>query len=478
MKKLNRRQLLQHSYRYGLGLTALGVLPTFLAGCGPSNSNASTSTSKTGTDLASFLARAGKPYKGINLNVLAISSAQAAAAQSVIADFTSATGINVSFTSLSENETITKAQITLSSHAPGFDILQAESFFIPLYAQNHWLEPIDHLMHDKALTYPGLRLSAYAPSALNQLTGQGNLYALPMFIATQVFYYRTDIFHQHGITPPTTFAQLQSVCQKINGKPLPAIALRSGIGPTENVFDWTAWLYAFGGRFFKSFDPTTGKYGPPDLDSPQAIQSAQFYASILQHYAPSGSLSWQVADVVRAFESGQVAMMQEGSPFGGTLNDPAQSRVAGKVGAFPIPAGPSGQFFPSAAQGWAINRYSRHPEAAWLFTQWATDPGTMLKACLVSPFSSPPIPAIFENPKFVKKYQFTGFLPSVNTSLKGKASPDQGSYIPGLVDWNSVGQAVSTYLNEIITGQVSAAKGMKAANTEVNAILTRSGYYS
>ena len=48
------------------------------------------------------------------------------------------------------------------------------------------------------------------------------------------------------------------------------------------------------------------------------------------------------------------------------------SQVAGKVGYALFPSGPGGSGTVVAARGLAIAKQSAHPEAAWLFCQWAT----------------------------------------------------------------------------------------------------------
>ena len=49
--------------------------------------------------------------------------------------------------------------------------------------------------------------------------------AMPMFVATQIFYYRKDIFEAQGITDlPKTFDELVAVCKAVNNNPVHALA--------------------------------------------------------------------------------------------------------------------------------------------------------------------------------------------------------------------------------------------------------------
>ncbi|MGV8970679.1 MAG: ABC transporter substrate-binding protein [Rhodoglobus sp.] len=452
-------------------LAVIALAAPLLAGCGAAGGD-EPAANKTppplgagmSQEFSDFLATAAKPYAGTTVNVLAISSAQSAAMEAIKGEFEDVTGINVNVTSVAENDLVTKAQVTLSSGSPGFDVLQTLSFFVPSYAQNDWLLPVDELSNDTDITYPGLDTSAYAPSAVGQLTYADELWAMPMFVATQVFYYRTDIFKQYDVKVPTTMEELVKVIETIDSDEVPAIAMRAASGSTQNLFPWTSWLYNSGGSYYGKLDSETGQYSDPSLDSPEAVAAAELYAKMLQEHGPSGALNWTVADVTRAFLSGQVAMIQEGSPFGGTINDPAQSAVAGEVGAFAMPAGDAGSYYPSAAQGWGINRYSENAEASWLFSQWATDPGVLLEASLASQFPAPPLTTVFRNPDFRAKYDFPGFLDSLETSLSGETSPIGGSYIPALLDWQATGQQVSVEFNKVINGQEDAKDALTEAN--------------
>jgi len=446
--------------------SAAAVL-VFIAACSSTStptSSSATAGQEMSSELKAFLTEASKPYKGQTVNVLAVSSVQSKVISDLKGEFTDATGINVKITSLAESDAIAKTQVTFSAQSPGFDVMQALSFFVPQYASNNWLVPVDELKKNSKVTYPGLSTDAYATSSVAQMSYASKLWAMPMFAATQVMYYRADVFQKYGVQVPKTMDELLNVIAKIDSPEVRGIALRTASGSTQNLFPFSSWLYNQGGSYYGKLDANTGKYSEPALDSPEAIKAAQMYAKVVQDHAPTGSLNWTFADVTRAFLAGQVAIMQEGSPFGGTLNDPAQSTVAGKVGAFAIPAGPAGSYFPSAAQGWAVSKYSARPEASWLFAQWATDPSVLLEASLKEQFPAPPLTSVFTNPDFIKKYDFPGFLDALKTSLDGKSSPIGGPYIPAVPNWAATGQPVSVDFNKIINGQSSAAAAFADAN--------------
>ena len=45
--------------------------------------------------------------------------------------------------------------------------------------------------------------------------GDGKMYTLPLSKSTEVLYYNADFFEEHELTPPTTWAEMETLCKKI-----------------------------------------------------------------------------------------------------------------------------------------------------------------------------------------------------------------------------------------------------------------------
>ena len=455
------------SRRTFLRAGALGSLaviaPALLSGCGEART---VSGDRVPGELGEFLTAAGRRHAGKTLNISCINTVQSGAIKKLLSEFEGTTGVRVNMMPLAENAQITKIAVTLGAESEAFDLYQVQNVFVPQYADRDWFVTVDELMQDPSRVAPGYSLDAYAPSAVTQLTTGGRVIAVPMFLATQVVYYRTDLFAQAGVgSVPRTFADLEQVCHRLLDTGVAPIALRGAIGATMNVYSWGSWLYGFGGNYFTRFDRDANAYAGPELASPEAIASVETYSRFVNDYGPPGSSSWAVSDITKAFLAGRVAMMQEGSPFAGTVNDPASSAVAGRVAAFPVPGGPAGHFPPAGAQGWAIPRTTAERDLAWLFAQWATHPQTLLKAALTSSFPAPPTPMALADPRFVERYDLAGYLDAVReTYVRQDGAPIGGAFTPTLAGWQGAGQEVSTQLNSAISGQVSAAEAMHRAN--------------
>ena len=64
-------------------------------------------------------------------------------------------------------------------------------------------------------------------------------------------------------------------------------------------------------------------------------------------------------------------MWIDGVGWAPPLEDPAASRVVGKVGYTVVPAGPKGQYSATYGDGLGIAAASKNKEAAYLLCQWA-----------------------------------------------------------------------------------------------------------
>lgn len=452
----------------GVALLAAGAL--VLSGCAAGNVGAGGADegAELEDDAAQFLSDRGEELGVDSISVLAQASPQANAIEAMSSQFTEATGIEVKWTILDEQSTENKAAVALGSDG-GFDVLQTPSGLVPSYLDRDWLASIDDLADDPDSIVPGWDLEAFGEGTNALLSRDGKQYGVPMFIGTQVFYYRTDVFAEAGIeSPPSTYAELAEVAEKIDSDDVSGIALRTAPSVSQLLFVWSAWLYAHGGSYYSDF--SDGDYSGVALDSPEAAEALTLFCDLVQKHAPSGATNWSVDDVTRAFLTGRVGMVQEGAVFGGTFNDPDSSQVADKIDTFTLPAGDAGTFVPYNTHGWTIAGNSKKADAAWLFLQWATMASTLTAATQTDAnFGSPPLAEVYESPEYAEKYGFGDFVPTVTNTItvadEGGVAPFEGdpNYTPGTSDWATVGQQVSEELSRAVTGQVSPETALEAA---------------
>lgn len=434
------------------------------------SSSTSAASSASTADIEAFFKTAGPKAGAKSISVLAYNAPQGNSIQALIGEFEKLTGIKVNWTSLAETEGSAKIATALGSGSGAYDVIQSTSILMPTYGSRGWLTSIDSLASKSDATAPFWNKAAYGTTSDQELTYNGVLYGAPMFVGTQLFWYRTDIFEKHGISgPPTSYDELTDICEKIHGGSTAAIALRTAPLSSQLMYSLTAWIYAYGGKYYDSY--SNGNYSGVALNSPGATQALDLYSSLVKKYGPTGATNWQVSDVTRAFSTGQVAMIQEGMVFGATFNDPKKSQVAGKVGCVPLPKGPAGTFVPYGDHGWSIAKGSGHQDAAWLFVQWATLPSTLTEASLnnAAPFVGAPLASAYESDGFKKMYDFDHYIDSITTTLglanSGHVNPlkNDPNYEPSSAPFAKIADNITAKLSLAVTGQASAASAVAQA---------------
>ena len=111
---------------------------------------------------------------------------------------------------------------------------------------------------------------------------------------------------------------------------------------------------------------------------------------------PSAVLTWQEEQTRFAFQNAQAAFMRNWPYAYALLQDPLESKVAGRFAVAAMPAGPGGAA--TAALGGsalAINAYSEQPEAAYKLIDYLLQPEQMIERARIAG-QFPTRPALYE----------------------------------------------------------------------------------
>src|ERR687892_1693062 len=106
-----------------------------------------------------------------------------------------------------------------------------------------------------------------------------------------------DLIEQAGLQPPTTFAELDEVCAAVNGEE----GVAAFTADKLHHWNWIPYLMGMGGQVFR--DPPGDLL--PMLDTPEAAESAEWYANLLTKFAPSGVLSYTDDQAMRSQLAGR-----------------------------------------------------------------------------------------------------------------------------------------------------------------------------
>ena len=151
----------------------------------------------------------------------------------------------------------------------------------------------------------------------------------------------------------------------------------------------------------------------------------------------------------------------------GLVNDPAKSKIAGKVGYALHPKG-ARYASQSGGLGLAIPKNAKNKEAAFLLLQWLTSKEGDIKVTQAGGTSARM--STLTNPDILK--QFPDF--AILTEQLKYVEPDWRPIIP---EWDEINiQALGVVVSEALTGKQSPADALNGVIPKVTDIMKRGGY--
>ncbi|HEU4423274.1 MAG TPA: sugar ABC transporter substrate-binding protein [Pilimelia sp.] len=271
--------------------------------------------------------------------------------------------IDVKFVILPENELRDRVTQDIATQAGQYDVTTIGTYEAPIWAKNGWLTRLD----EKASG--DYDLADLIPPVKDALSFEGGLYAVPFYGESSFLYYRKDLFQQAGLTMPEkpTWQQVADFATKLHdpSKKISGICLRGLPGWGEVIAPLTTVILTFGGRWY---DMEWNAH----LTDPEAKQAVQFYTDLVRKAGEPGAPNAGFSECLTAMGQGNAAMWYDATVGAGSLEDPATSKVAGKVGYVAAPVSKT------ETSGWlwawslAIPKTSKNADAAWTFASWAT----------------------------------------------------------------------------------------------------------
>ncbi len=260
---------------------------------------------------------------------------------------------------------VTKLLTAVKAGSGAPDLMQAEYQKIPTLVSADALADVsEHLGDDVAGAFP--------ESVWNSVTlGSDAVYAVPQDSGPMVFVYRADLFEQHGIAVPTTWAEYADAARRVHATD-PATFLGTF---SANDPGWFAGLAQQAGASWWGVD---GEAWSVDVDSEATRRVASYWGGLVEE---------GVIDNTPMYTPEWNAALNDGSQVGwiGAVWSPAVLEgitpdTAGKWAAAPLPqwdaAAPAGGNWGGSATG--VTTQSEHPEQAAEFARWLnTDPAAV-----------------------------------------------------------------------------------------------------
>lgn len=321
-----------------------------------------------------------------------------------------------------------------NAKSSAIDVFNLDVVWPAEFAQAGFLLPLDRFIKQD-----NFNLKQFNQGALGAGQFKGKQWTLPLWTDIGLLFYRKDIVKQ----PPETWEELIKMSKKYQGKKGTEFGFvyqaKQYEGLVCNVIEYVS---SYGGDFIKK--------GKVAVNSKDTLQGLKMLTKITQsNFVPSNITTFTEPETNHAFINGN-AVFARNWPYMWATSQSDKSKVAGKVGIAPLPAGDAG----SAATlgGWmmGINKYSKHKKAAWKFVKFAAGPaGQKIRAKVGGKI--PAIPSLLDNKEVLKANPYfgkEGFQKAIASTVARPVAPN----------YQKISSIIQINVSKAITGKISPKK--------------------
>ncbi len=389
--------------------------------------------------------------------------------------------IKVNFVTLPENDLRSKVTQDVATNAGKFDIATIGDYETPIWAHNGWLQNLQPYF-DKmsASDKSSYNYDDLLKPVMSTLSYQNNPYAVPFYAESSFLMYNKDIFAQHHLTMPLhpTWDQIAKFAQQLNDPAhgSPGILLRGQSGWGMNLAPLDTIINTYGGSWFNND-------WQPQLNTPPVQQAVTEYATLLQKYGESGASTSGWQECVNLMTQGKGAMFYDATSFGGVLETPATSKVAGHIGYVYAPTAvtTNGSHWLWAWSLGLVNS-SKNKDAAFQFITWATSSAYLTLAGKTFGWAQVPPgtrTSIYQNPQYQQAAPFAQItLDSINTATPNQPTlnpvPYHGVQYVGIPQFESAGQQVSELMSSVVAGKTTVSQALQQSDQILSSQVNKS----
>lgn len=243
-------------------------------------------------------------------------------------EFQDLTGVTVEYNEVGFETYYQQAPITIQSEKYTYDVMEFWEGAMQEFGPVGLLMPLEDKIGDL--------LKDVQPALVKSATKGGHVYGIPILPSWMIMFYNKDILSKAGLDPekpPRTWDEFLAACKKVT---------------KDGTYGFTtSWEQSYGASFsFLNWQKSAGgtQYTWDNgklnfhFDSPESKKALEFMKTIYDSgvLAP-GVVTQTQQDVTALFASGQVAFLHMWDMYSAYLNDPANSKIIGKIGwmAFP-----------------------------------------------------------------------------------------------------------------------------------------------
>ncbi|MFF2203090.1 ABC transporter substrate-binding protein [Streptomyces sp. NPDC058145] len=360
-------------------------------------------------------------------------------------------GEKVTLVELPDSADETHAQMTTDLRGGDrgrFDVLNIDVNWTAEFAAAGWIRPL-----------PGDRfpLGSFLKPVVRTARYDGRLYAVPYVTNAGLLLYRKDVLAKAGVPPPRTWAELERDAKTI----APRYGLDGYAGqflPYEGLtVNAAEAVYSAGGTIL-------GDEGTRvTVDSDAAREGIGFLARGLREgWIPKAALTYKEEESKQAFRDGRLLFLRNW-PYAYAAASARGSKVAGRVGAVPLP-GPDGPG-KSVLGGsdLAVNTHARHPDSAARLIAYLTS--ERVQRQVLTRGALPPVrAALYDDPALIARFPY---LPTLRAAVM-TAEPR-----PTSPHYDQVSLVVQAVVHDALTGRQTPSAAVRRLARELDAVAGR-----
>ncbi len=354
-------------------------------------------------------------------------------------EFASTRSLNVEIVDLPYANLFEKELLDLTSRTGAYDVIMIDDPWFPRLSQNQALTPLTTQSPD----------ADFLKSCLEVCRQDGVYYALPYVGNSQLFFYRRDL-----MPAPATWSDVLASAKKLStpGK-MYGYVMRAAPG-NPVVADFLPLFWSFGAEMFAAD-------GAPAMASPEGIEALRFMLE-LGKYSPPGYAGFNADEVSAHLLQSTAAMSINWPAWVAAMDDPAKSKVTGKIEFAPLPSQKRQGVAELGTWLLAVPAASKRKDRAFEFLNWATGPDAMKRAAL---HGNPPTRrSVFGDAELKAKFRaFPVQLKSLESARPRPRTPR----------WNEIENAFGIYLSQANSGALAPDEAMRRAAKDIAGIVAR-----
>jgi multiple sugar transport system substrate-binding protein len=298
-------------------------------------------------------------------------------------------------------------------------------------------------------------------SSFSTVTWNGQSSGVVFTLSLLTLFYNTEHFAKAGLKePPKTWDDLKRYAKELThdgnfgwvlnyGEP-------AGIGGVASY--WMCFLQQAGGKLYK-------EDGTPAFADEAGIAGLQTMIDLVPFSDP-GSISYVgINDATNVMTAGKASMMMNWPFMWKPAQDPASSKIVGKLGGALLPAGPAGSASIDGTDAWTITKTSKNPDLARKLIEFYLDKAVQKRQAIDTGWL-PIRLSVLGDPDVQKA------LPNAAVVLEQATHPYDSYVTP---DYNEVTVAIGREIQKALQGKSSAADALKEAQSQVAAIVKKRG---